>query len=324
MRVSAFSRPSDSIQEFKIETAVYDAQIGHTGAGNVNLALKSGTNSWHGAGSFYNRDDSRSATLFASNRLGTGVTPRDYNRFSAMMSGPIFRNRTFFMGSYERLQDDTIETVTNSVPSDRMRRGDFSELLAIGVQIFDPATARLVNGVVTRDPFPGNIIPDNRINPIARSVLNYFPAAEPGGAGRPLEQLLCRAAVDLWLQPAADAHRSRMDAAASDLRTVHPEFPARRTIQLRRRDQRRGDLARRHGPVQLQLRRGAHGGPLTVAVSRREGQLAALQRRFEPDWAAEPVGARLSGKHAVAAGRLPAHSALLDRIGDAQPRLAGW
>ena len=55
--------PSDSIQEFKIETAVYDAQIGHTGAGNVNLALKSGTNQWHGAGSFYNRDDSRSATL---------------------------------------------------------------------------------------------------------------------------------------------------------------------------------------------------------------------------------------------------------------------
>ena len=83
--------PSDSIQEFKVETAVYDAQIGHTGAGNVNLALKSGTNQWHGAGSFYNRDDSRSATLFASNRLGTGVTPRDYNRFSATLSGPIFR-----------------------------------------------------------------------------------------------------------------------------------------------------------------------------------------------------------------------------------------
>jgi hypothetical protein len=168
--------PSDAIQEFKIETAVYDAQIGHTGAGNVNLALKSGTNEWHGAGSYYNRDDSRSAVLFASNRLGTGVTPRDYNRFSATVSGPIFRNRTFFMGSYEKLQDDTIETVTSSVPTDRMRRGDFSELLAIGVQIFDPATARLVNGVVTRDAFAGNIIPENRLNPIARSVLGYFPA----------------------------------------------------------------------------------------------------------------------------------------------------
>ena len=111
--------PSDSISEFKVETAVYDAQIGHTGAGNVNLALKSGTNQFHGAASFYNRDDTRSAVLYASERLGTGVTPRDYNRFSAMVSGPIFKNRTFFMGSYEKLQDNTIETVTNSVP--RMR-----------------------------------------------------------------------------------------------------------------------------------------------------------------------------------------------------------
>jgi hypothetical protein len=174
--------PSDTISEFKVETAVYDAQIGHTGAGNVNLALKSGTNQWHGAASFFNRDDSRSAVLYASERLGTGVTPRDYNRFSGMLSGPIFKNRTFFMGSYEKLQDNTIETVTNSVPSAAMRRGDFSELLAIGVQIFDPNTARLVNGVVTRDPFAGNIIPSNRINPIANNVLKYFPDANQAPA----------------------------------------------------------------------------------------------------------------------------------------------
>jgi hypothetical protein len=174
--------PSDSISEFKVETAVYDAQIGHTGAGNVNLALKSGTNQWHGAASFYNRDDSRSAVLYASKRLGTGVTPRDYNRFSGTLSGPIFKNRTFFMGSYEKLQDDTVETVTSSVPTDRMRTGDFSELLSIGVQIFDPSTARLVNGVVTRDPFPGNIIPTNRINPIAANVLRYFPTANQAPA----------------------------------------------------------------------------------------------------------------------------------------------
>ena len=182
VRVWAFSRPSDAIQEFKIETAVYDAQIGHTGAGNVNLALKSGTNSWHGAGSFYNRDDSRSAALFASNRLGTGVTPRDYNRFSAMLSGPMFRNRTFFMGSYERLQDDTIETVHElGAHANECAAATSRSCWRLGVQIFDPATARLVNGVVTRDPFPGNIIPDNRINPIARNVLNYFPAPNQAG-----------------------------------------------------------------------------------------------------------------------------------------------
>ena len=139
--------------------------MGHTGAGAVNLALKTGTNQFHGSASYYNRDDSRSANLFASIRSGSGKTPRDYNRFSGAIGGPIFRNKTFFMFSYEKLQDDTIEPFTSSVPTARMRNGDFSELLSNGVQIFDPRTARLVNGVVVRDPFPGNIIPGDRINP---------------------------------------------------------------------------------------------------------------------------------------------------------------
>ncbi len=175
--------PADAIEEFKVETAAYDAQIGHTGAGGVNLALKTGTNTLHGALSFYNRDDSRSARLFASNRLGSATKqPRDYNRFSGTVSGPIFRNKTFFMFSYEKLQDDTVEALTTSVPTARMRTGDFSELLPLGVQIYDPSTARLVNGVVVRDPFPGNIIPTGRINPIARNVLGYFPAPNQAGA----------------------------------------------------------------------------------------------------------------------------------------------
>ena len=69
------------------------------------------------------------------------------------------------MGSYERLQDDTIETFTTSLPTARMRTGDFSELLAAGIQIYNPYSARLVNSVVTRDPFPGNIIPTSLLNP---------------------------------------------------------------------------------------------------------------------------------------------------------------
>jgi hypothetical protein len=173
--------PADAIQEFKVETAVYDAQVGHTGAGSVNLALKSGTNSLRGAASYFNRDDSRSANLFASNARGGAVSPRNYNRFSGTLGGPILRNRTFFMGSYERLQDDTIETFTSSVPTERMRRGDFSELLAAGTQIYNPFSARLVNGVVTRDPFPGNVIPQNLLNPIALEVLKYYPLPNQTG-----------------------------------------------------------------------------------------------------------------------------------------------
>ena len=172
----AIQPPAEAIQEFKVETAVYDAQIGHTGAGSVNLALKSGANTLHGAAAYYNRSDSRSEPLFASERLGGGVTPRDYNRFSAMLSGPIFKNKTFFMGSYERLQDDTIETVQNSIPTEKMRNGDFSELLAAGVQIYNPFSAQSVGGITVRDPFQGNLIPSQMINPIARNVLALYPA----------------------------------------------------------------------------------------------------------------------------------------------------
>jgi hypothetical protein len=173
--------PADAIQEFKVETAVYDAQLGHTGAGSVNLALKSGTNLLRGAASYFNRDDSRSANLFASNARGGAISPRNYNRFSGTLGGPIFKNKTFFMGSYERLQDDTIETFTTSVPTAKMRQGDFSELLASGTQIYNPYSARLVNGVVTRDPFPNNVIPQNLLNPIALNVLKYFPLPNQTG-----------------------------------------------------------------------------------------------------------------------------------------------
>ncbi len=174
--------PSDAIQEFKVETAAYDAQLGHTGAGSVNLALKSGTNLFRGAASYFNRDDSRSAHLFASNARGEStVQPRDYNRFSGTLGGPIIRNKTFFMGSYERLQDDTIETFTTSLPTARMRTGDFSELLAAGIQIYNPHSARLVNNVVTRDPYPGNIIPTSQLNPIALNILKYYPLPNQAG-----------------------------------------------------------------------------------------------------------------------------------------------
>jgi hypothetical protein len=167
--------PADAVQEFKVETAVYDAQVGHTGAGNINLAIKSGTNQLHGAGTYFNRDDTRSAHLFASNARGGGVTPRNYNRYSGTVGGPIFKNKTFFLGSYENLEDDTVETFTSSVPTAKMRAGDFSELLAAGIQIYNPYSAHLVNGVVVRDAFPGNIIPANLLNPIAQNVLKYYP-----------------------------------------------------------------------------------------------------------------------------------------------------
>ena len=207
--------PADAIEEFKVETAAYDAQIGHTGAGAVNLALKTGTNQFHGSASYYNRDDSRSANLFASNQ--------ERLRQDTAQLQPVQRRdwrpdlpQQDVLHVLVRKAAGRHDRVVHQLGADREDAdGDFSELLSNGVQIFDPRTARLVNGVVVRDPFPGNIIPADRINPVARNVLGYFPGAESGPGGGLLPEFLRRATLDVCLQLPDGAGRPRVDAATS-------------------------------------------------------------------------------------------------------------
>jgi hypothetical protein len=176
------SPPADAVQEFKVETAAYDAQVGHTGAGTVNLALKSGTNALRGATYVFNRDDARAANDFASNSQGRATAARNYTRYGVTAGGPVRRNRTFFMVSYEKLQDDQVEPVFRTVPTEKMRQGDFSELLP-AVRIYDPLTAqRQADGRIVRQPFPGNVIPAARLNPIAQKALSYYPLPNAAAA----------------------------------------------------------------------------------------------------------------------------------------------
>lgn len=171
-----FSPPSDAIAEFKVETNAFDAQQGHTAGAVVNLTLRSGTNAFHGAASYFNRDESRTAMSRYAKRAGEQLLPRDYDRFTAMLSGPIVKDATFFMASYERLKDLTSEPAYYTVPSDRMRQGDFSELLALGIRIYDPNT-----GTTNRTAFANNQIPQERINAVARALMAYYPRANQAG-----------------------------------------------------------------------------------------------------------------------------------------------
>ena len=172
-----YSPPSDAVSQFKVETNSFDAQSGNTAGATINVALKSGTNRIRGAASFYNRDSSRSANSIFSQKAGKGLDKREYNRYSATAGGPVKRDKTFFMVSWEGLKDTTAEPRTLTVPTSRMRAGDFSELLALGIQIYDPLT-----GTSNRTPFAGNVIPANRIDPIAAKAMAYYPL--PNQAGR--------------------------------------------------------------------------------------------------------------------------------------------
>lgn len=171
-----FSPPSDAISEFKVETNAFDAQSGHTAGAVINLALRSGTNSFHGAASYFNRSSDRTALSPFQHKQNAENPDRQYDRYSAMLAGPIFKDSTFFMASYERLEDLTAEPVTLTVPTEKMRRGDFSELLSLGIKIYDPLT-----GTSARKEFAGNIIPANRLNPIALALMKYYPMPNQAG-----------------------------------------------------------------------------------------------------------------------------------------------
>ena len=173
-----FSPPASAVQEFKVSTSLFDAQFGAGAGGAVSLGLKSGTNQFRGEASYFNRDESRSANTFFANRVNQPVEARDYHRTTMMLGGPIHRNRTFFMIAGEYLYDDAPEPLITTVPTERQRNGDFSEYPA--VQIYDPFSSRrepdgLGGTRVVRTPFAGNVIPQDRIHPIAQKVLSYYP-----------------------------------------------------------------------------------------------------------------------------------------------------
>src|SRR4029450_13578967 len=181
----AYVPPADAVQEFKVQTNSYDAQYGRTAGGVVNMSLKSGTNSFHGTGYEYYRRKWLDANSFLLNSRNTAKVEHYLDQYGFEIDGPVKipglyngTNKTFFMFNGERYREGTPAAQFSSVPTPAMKNGDFSGLVdAQGrpIIIYDPATGRDVNGVWTRDPFPGNRIPADRINSVARALLQYYP-----------------------------------------------------------------------------------------------------------------------------------------------------
>ncbi|HET8550285.1 MAG TPA: carboxypeptidase-like regulatory domain-containing protein [Bryobacteraceae bacterium] len=193
--IASYVPPADIIQEFKVQTATFDASFGQTEGGVTNISIKSGTNTLHGTAYYNKMVPSLFANDFFANLNGVPRADFTYNRYGGSVSGPVVipklyngRNKTFFLYGLEGIREDRPRNNgTPTVPTARMKQGDFSELLALGpqYQIYNPFNARevVVSGsrVIERDPFPGNIIPSNLINPVAKAILGYFPdPLQPG------------------------------------------------------------------------------------------------------------------------------------------------
>ncbi|HWQ56964.1 MAG TPA: TonB-dependent receptor [Bryobacteraceae bacterium] len=181
----AFIPPAGVVQEFRIHTAAFDASLGYAAAAVVNVSIKSGTNDWHGSAYDFLQNPALNANRFFANRVGEARASISLNRWGAVGSGPLSlgrfyngRNRTFWMWGYEGIHDADTRSLSYSTPTDGQRRGDFSELLAVGpqYQIYDPFTiAPAAAGSFSRRPFPGNHIPFSRIHPTARTLTEFYP-----------------------------------------------------------------------------------------------------------------------------------------------------
>src|SRR5271154_485058 len=206
--------PVDAIQEFKVETNNYSAEEGRSAGAVLNATIKSGTNQYHGSAWEFLRNDKFDAANFFENSGGIPKGEYRQNQFGFTFGGPIRRDKTFFFMDYEGTRIRQAVPSTNTVPTALERSSGYtnlSELLTQGGtrtdvlgrtfalgQVFDPSTTRPITcGVAdpvsgltapcgsmpagtqlgfVREPFPGNILPANRLDANAIKLLNLFPA----------------------------------------------------------------------------------------------------------------------------------------------------
>jgi hypothetical protein len=164
----------DSIEEFKIQKSMYAPEFGGKASALINVATRSGANAFRGTLFEFLRDDAFDSPNYFR-PVGEPVPPLRQNQFGGTLGGPIVRNRSFFFASFERLRLERSLTRAFSVPSMAERAGNFAGFAPICDPLTIPTT-----GVCA--PFADNRIPDGRIDPIARALLEHVPQPTSGGS----------------------------------------------------------------------------------------------------------------------------------------------
>lgn len=172
----AFFPNVDAILDLRIESNSAPAEFGRFNGGVVNLTTKSGTDTVRGSVFEFARHEALNARHpFAP----TGTSRPDFRRhqFGGVAGGPLRRHRLFVFGDYQGQRQSIGRTAISTVPTLLQRQGVFTEPVAGRVPvIYDPAT-----GTAARTPFPGNTIPADRFDPVARALLARYPLPTSGG-----------------------------------------------------------------------------------------------------------------------------------------------
>jgi hypothetical protein len=199
----AYSPPQDAVQQVRVNAFEADASFGHTGGGTANQITKQGTNAFHGSVYEFFQHSDLAANQFFYNARGVARPIYRYNQYGTSAGGPLWipkvfhgKNKVFWFFAWEGLRDSDPATSPRetsnpvnfaTVPTAAERQGDLSALLKANVPgtdyaIYDPATGVVSGSRVQRTPFPNNVIPTARLNPIALKYLQYYP--QPNTTGR--------------------------------------------------------------------------------------------------------------------------------------------
>ncbi|MBM3763542.1 MAG: carboxypeptidase regulatory-like domain-containing protein [Acidobacteria bacterium] len=174
----------DAVQEFKVQTSSYSAEYGRAAGAVVNVALKNGSNQIHGTLFEFFRNDKLDANGFFANFFGNRRQPLRQNVFGASVGGPAIKNKLFWFVNYEGLRRRDLNVGGFLVPTPAQRSGDFSGLPVL----HNPLE---INAQNARVPFPGNRIPESRLNAPARRIAALYPQANlTGDPSRNYQQAL--------------------------------------------------------------------------------------------------------------------------------------
>jgi hypothetical protein len=189
----------EALEEFKVQTNAYSAEFGRGNGAIINATIKSGSNQFHGSAYEFLRNEKLDAKNFFDDP-NSSIAPYKQNQFGFTIGGPIFKNKTFFFADYEGLRIRQAQTTTSFVPTDAQRAGDFSDQLdltqPVGTdclgnttyvgEIFDARNAGSGCGVAFQYDGAGNplnIIPANRIDPLAAAITKLYPEPNVNGNG---------------------------------------------------------------------------------------------------------------------------------------------
>ena len=179
-----YIQPAETIETVNVSTNNFDADLGMAAGASTTVVTKSGTNELRGSAfEFYNGEGLNANSLFNNASIGSDgkslpKPPLSHNIYGGTVGGPIVRNKFFYFASWEGLRDRRGSNATYTVPTAKMRNGDFSEVAAAypAFRLYNPATGGA--GGVGRDQFANFQVPV--ISPVAKSVMTYYPLPNAG------------------------------------------------------------------------------------------------------------------------------------------------